>query len=180
MIDYTNLQFIISLLVTLTVGGGLGSIVGFKYIKRKEEAKTKQEIENADNLELNNTKSIIQLYKSALDDLKLINKQNEDNYITKLHELELKIEEYKRNLDFANETLKSQEQTIKELSRNQLKQKLEIQQLILLSDNECNNCSWNSSCEKLKAKKITYEQTNEQTQSGTKSGRGLDTGSDPK
>lgn len=159
----TDLYTIISLITSLTTGGLIGTIVGFKFLKKKEEAKAKQEIEHAEDLELNNTKSLIQLYKSALDDMKLMNKQNEENYLNKLHSLEEKIEDYKRNLDIANETLKSQEQTIKDLTKNQLKQKLEIQQLMLLSDNECNKCAWNSNCEKLKAKKSIYEQSNEQT-----------------
>lgn len=149
-----NINTIVTILCSLTTGGIISTIISYKYLRHREEARTKQEIENAESLELNNTRDLIKLYKEALIDQKELNTQTEQKYIKKLEEYSSQLNDCISKLDECKKTIKDQEVTIETLTKNQLKLKLEVQNLHSQSMNNCNECSFKATCDKYKALKL--------------------------
>lgn len=151
------LQMIIGIISSLTVGGIIGSIVGFQYLKKREFAKTKQEIEQAESLELANTRSLIEMYKNALVDFQTINESNKQSFTSKLDEVQTKLNECQDELERNRKKIRDQEKIIEDLTRNQLKLKLDLQSLHSQSKKDCSDCSFKDVCDKLKAKELINE-----------------------
>lgn len=148
-----NIQIIIGIIATLTTGGIVGWFVGFRYLKTREQAKAKQEVEQAEGLELTNTRELINLYKQALSDVKSLSKQTETEYADRVKQYEKRLEELSCKLSVYETNFKEQEATIDNLTRSQLKLKLEIMSVKNQSISNCSDCSFIDTCEKYKAKK---------------------------
>lgn len=160
MFSWSTVEVIIGIIATLSTGGVIGSLVGFRYIKSKEAAKARQETAQADSQELTNARNLIELYKNALDDVKVLNDKSESEYLKKIEEYDKKLEQYKSELDSYQKKHSNQERTIEELTRNQLRLKMEIQNLQIQSLESCDSCFCKATCEKYKAKKIAYNENN--------------------
>lgn len=160
MIEWTTVEVVIGIIATLSTGGVVGSLIGLQYVKTKEAAKTRQEIAQADSKELTNARDLIDLYKKALKDIKELNDKSESEYLKKIEDYDKKLEQYKSELDSYQKRHSDQERTIEELTRNQLRLKMEIQNLQSQSLEKCDSCFCKATCEKFKAKKVAYNENN--------------------
>jgi uncharacterized coiled-coil protein SlyX len=158
MIDLSSIQIIVGILSTLSVGGIIGFIVGLPYLRKREKAKMKQEVAQAANLELGNVRNLIELYNKALTDSKKFQEQAQIGYETRVNQLENQVHEYKNQVDRYSKTVKEYESTIDQLTRSQLKLKLQLQHISSLNNSECDKCQFRENCEKYKAKKLLDEQ----------------------
>ena len=156
--DPTWVSTAITSIVTILGGGTIGTLVSLKFLRKKEAAKSDQEFSKAIELELNNTNDIIRMYKSALSDIRKQSDQMQALYQDKIDAKEIQLKKYLKMIEECNNQLKSNTDRIDELTRVQLKQKLEIETLKLKDQSKCNTCEFNSNCEKLKAKRLTNEQ----------------------
>ena len=148
----SNLQIIIGIIATLTTGGVIGTISAWKYQKRKNEAQTQGEENAAIASELTNANQIIQLYKTALEDLKALTHQNEEAYTSKIKILETKQDEALKQLDEYRASLRDYEKKVEELTKVQLKLKLEVMTVRSQSNSNCEVCEFRDGCQKYKAK----------------------------
>lgn len=148
----SNLQIIIGIIATLTTGGVIGTISTWKYQKRKNEAQTQGEENAAIASELINANQIIQLYKTALEDLKALTHQNEEAYTSRIKILEAKQDEALKQLDEYRASLKDYEKKVEELTKVQLKLKLEVMTVRSQSNSNCEVCEFRDGCQKYKAK----------------------------
>lgn len=149
----STIQIILGIIGTITTGGLAGWFIGLKYLKTREKAKAKQEIEQAEGLELRNTRELIDLYKQALADVTSLSKQNEETYMDKVKLYEKKLEDMSAKIESYEASIKEQESTIESLTKNQMRLKLEIMSVKNQSMSNCNECSFKDTCEKYKAKK---------------------------
>lgn len=147
-----SIQLIIGIIATLTTGGVIGTIGTWKYQKRKNEAQTQTEENSAKASELTNANQIIQLYKTALEDLKALTHQNEEAYTNKIKILETKQNEALRQLEEYKNALKEYERKVEELTKVQLKLKLEVMTVQSQSNSNCELCEFRDGCLKYKAK----------------------------
>lgn len=132
LLDFlTNFAGILS---TLTVGGVLGSVVGIKYLKRKEAAKAQQEIEIANKTGIENVGQVVDIYKEALEDLKHRFETEESKYKSQLEEYKTLIKEYDQKLKECTTTLEKYEKTITSQHEEIEGLKKEITRLQLLMD----------------------------------------------
>jgi len=162
MMDSFNIiQLIITAVTTLTVGGVIGSIIGLKFVKRKEQAQAKQQEETANSLEINNTQSLIQIYKDALNDLKELRLEDERSYKGTINDLNSKILEYESKFREYDDLLKKSNETVESLTKSQLKLRLEIQSLQSQSLTNCEECNFRLNCERYRAKRMSYEQADD-------------------
>lgn len=157
----SNLQGLLGLLTTIFTGGIIGSIVSIRYLKKSESAKAQQEVEKSEELGLKNTETLIGLYKDALTDVRTLHAQLESDYDNKVKDYEVQLKSLGEQLNRCKEVIISQEETINQLTKTQLKLKLQIQSLNSSLISNCSDCAFNNTCERLKARKLTYEQTND-------------------
>lgn len=157
MFEWSTVEVIVGLLATLSTGGVIGSIIGWRYVKVKEAARARQETAQAESQELTNSRNLIEMYKTALEDQKKLSEQSESDYVKKIKEYDQRLAEYQSELNEYEKRYSRQEKIIEELTRNQLRLKLEIQNIQLQSIENCDSCSFKATCEKYKAKKESYK-----------------------
>lgn len=152
---------------SLTIGGIIGSIIGLKWKNKtekaraeQEEARAEQEEAKTDEAELSNITTIIRLYREAIEDLKKAKDESDDINLKKLSDNQKIITELEVKVHNLSEDLQVKNQMISELTRTQLKYKLDLDSLQASNINNCETCEFHSNCDKFKAKKVKYESLN--------------------
>jgi DNA repair exonuclease SbcCD ATPase subunit len=157
------IEKIITVLVTLTTGGFIGWIIKARFISDHEKISIATENEEQKAADLKNAESIIALYKNALRDITEQSKKLKAQYEAQISQLTEKINKLEREAsEYANQ-IQLQTKNIDLLTRNQIKMKMDIMSVKTQSLQDCENCAFNSNCEKFKAKKLSYEQTDNST-----------------
>jgi predicted RNase H-like nuclease (RuvC/YqgF family) len=158
MEEYIRLIF--EILGSLIAGGGVGAIVSWRYIKRREKTITEREEATTNGTQLENVDKIVQLYKEALDDLSKRKEESDQSYIDKISEYERKVAELDSKLQQYKEDLDAKNSLISDLTKSQLAFKLELDMLKKASLSDCTDCDFKTNCEKYKAKQLKYELSN--------------------
>lgn len=152
------IEKVMALLVTVTTGGVLGWIFKARFITAHEKVQLKSENEESKSAELRNAESIISLYKTALEDSIAQGQKQKEQYELQLNQLEDKVNRVEKEARQYADQVKSQAQTIDMLTKNQIKMKLEIMTVRSQSISDCDSCEFKLTCDKFKAKKLSYEQ----------------------
>lgn len=145
---------VVGLISTLTVGGILGTVLGLRWKTKQEKGRAEQEEARADSMGLQNVNEVISLYKKALADFQSNKERDEAAYLAKIEDYEKRLAEYDVRLKTYSEDLKSKDEIISNLTKSQLKLKLEIDRMKMSSTENCDQCAFKATCEKYKAKLI--------------------------
>lgn len=152
---------IITVIATLTTGGVIGTMIGLRYKKKIEAAKAHQEVETYEGMEIQNTKSLIELYKNSLHDIRSIYEGNEKNYVNQINELRSQVSDLTAKITGYEVQVSEYRKTIKELERKMTTVKLEVQSLHSQLKSNCDDCAFQDECGKYKARNIIYESNND-------------------
>lgn len=136
---------IITSIIGLLGGGALGSLFTLKYTRAKEKNLADQEGKTVDSMTIKNTDDLISIYRSALADIKELNRTHEEALNKRISEQDKKIKEQ-------DQLIKDQKLLLEKMERNQLKLQLEVENLKKQSLDDCNICAFANSCAKRKAK----------------------------
>lgn len=145
-------NFIISAVSTLTVGGVIGTLIGLRYKRKVEEEKSNQEGAKTDEMNLHNISEVINLYKKALNDFRELKEKDEAIHISRIEQYEKRMAEYEVKLSNYQTDLNDKEVIISDLTKSQLKLKLEMEHLKTSSLEKCETCEFKITCEKYKSK----------------------------
>jgi len=146
---FSNITNVLSLILTFVGAGGLGWVIGIKSKKKQQEAEANQEAAKADTLTLTNVNEVINLYKKALQDMKEFKDKDAEEYIKKISEYERKMQSYDKKLRDYEADLEEKNRKIEELTKSQLKLKLELDEMRENESIKCENCQYKKVCEQL-------------------------------
>lgn len=136
---------IITSIIGLLGGGTIGSLITLRYSRLKEKNLAEQEGKTVDSMTIKNTDDLIGIYRSALADIKELNRTHEEELNKRISEQDKKIKEQE-------ELIKDQKLLLEKMERNQLKLQLEVENLKKQSLDDCNMCAFSNNCAKRKAK----------------------------
>lgn len=145
MIDMSIIQLISLLFGTTGLVSLVTSIIVIKYKKLKEKGLAKQELEKAENLDIHNTKEIVELYKTGMEDLQNLMQQREAELSKQVLECNKKIIEYESE----NKKLR---ELVDTLQKNQVLIQTKLDAITVQSLKDCDSCSFRNECMKYKAK----------------------------
>lgn len=145
---------IVGMISTLVVGTISGTVIGSRWRAKQEKGKAGQEEARADSMGLQNVNEVINLYKKALADFQANKERDEASYLAKIEDYEKRLAEYDVRLKTYSDDLKSKDEIISNLTKSQLKLKLEIDSMKRSSTENCDQCAFKATCEKYKAKLI--------------------------
>lgn len=154
-----NIQSLIGIIATLTTGGVLGTIIGLRYRNRTEKAKSKQEEARADQedaetekMNISNAAELVEMYKKALNDIEDIYKRKEVSLTSQLTEVQGQVKELSLKVQEYQLRLTEKDDVITDITRSQLKMKLDMESMKMLMVEDCTNCSVVKTCVKYKLK----------------------------
>lgn len=110
MIDIT---VILGILGSLLGGGGIGAFVSWRYLRRQEAAKTKEQEANAVTAEVTATKEVQDVYQQMVSDLKEAWKEQKE-YIGELNQDRRNLREERNDLRAQIENLKRELEDLRE------------------------------------------------------------------
>lgn len=157
------IERILTLVVTLSTGGVVGWFIKARFITAHEKISIATEKESQEAADLRNAESIIALYKNALEYITEQSNKLKSQYEAQIEQLNEKVNKLEQESDEYRKQVESQTRTINLLTRNQIKMKMDIMTVKSQSLQDCESCAFNSNCEKFKAKKLSYEQTDNST-----------------
>lgn len=174
----TSINGIVTILSTLTVGGIIGSIISLKYKGRVENAKAGQEEAKVDQvsaeadlkeeqvrqLKFGTTEKAISIYDRALEVLRAENEADKkerdverEKWHKKLEELNQKITVLTVLVENQKSELEKKDKAISDMTKAQLKLKLELDLVRVSMTDNCESCSFKHACEKYNAKCLMSE-----------------------
>jgi len=139
--------------LTLLLGGGIGTFIGIKWKRKKEKEEANQAAAQTDTMTLANVNEVVELYKRALQDMKDFKDKDAAEYHKRIDELEAKLNKYEIQLEGYRKDLEDKNRTIEELTRSQLKLKTELDEYHSNESIKCENCQYKKICEQLDAMK---------------------------
>lgn len=153
------IEKILTLIATLSTGGIIGWIIKARFISAHEKISIATEKENQEAADLKNAESIIKLYRDALNNATEQSNKLREQYEAQIDQLNKRVRQLEQEaIEYAKQ-VESQTRTINMLTRNQVKMKMDIMSVRSQSLQDCENCAFNTNCDKFKAKKLSYEQT---------------------
>jgi len=138
---------------TLLFGGGIGTLIGIKWKRKKEKEEANQAAAQTDTMTLANVNEVVELYKKALQDMKDFKDKDAAEYHKRIDELEGKLQKMETQMEDYRKDLEDKNRTIEELTRSQLKLKTELDEYHQNETQKCDNCQYKKICEQLDAMK---------------------------
>ena len=99
-------------------GGGIGALISWRYMRRQEEAKTKEQEANAVTAEVTATKEVQDVYQQMVNDLKEAWKEQKE-YIGELNNDRRNLREERNDLREQIKSLKDELESLREEMRRQ-------------------------------------------------------------
>lgn len=147
------IQFIITIVTSLTVGGIITNLLTIRYQKNKVKSEADQSAQTVIDMQIKSAQELIQMYKDGMDSIKALSDQREVQLKTKLSELEVNIKEVKTENEKLKELTEVQAKQLDQLRHTQNQLKLQLESFKSQQNTQCEICEFKSGCNKYIAKK---------------------------